>query len=294
MGISAKKFGPVAWKFLESIASFCDTFIQREKSLLKQTLMRSVFARAMFSIGFVLPCVYCRFSFRMFTNPRRPLNASVDILNSVQLQDGCKKLVYNLHVAVNHKLEKQEIGVTSSAQVCAVHKKWTEYNISYSQALESRFGQRSVADVWVYFTTLLAFIICDYDVHETREHTVNLFASMCDMLALASETPSLALSCVFMEEIKSIRPLLDDKYSWKTKQSRRILAWKTHQTVLEAGGWSDRMATKSAIFRMCSAPPLCPRALVTIKKGTTKNVEKKLGSESKKNTEKQEKCSSKV
>jgi hypothetical protein len=287
MGISAKKFGPVAWKFLESIAVFCDAFIAREQTVLRRTLMRALFARAVFSIGFLLPCVYCRFSFRAFTNPVHPLNESVDIITGVHLPDGCKKLVYNLHVAVNKKLEKQDIETAFPEQVCAVHKKWTEYNISYEEALDSRFGQRSAPDVWVYLTTLIAFIICDYDVLETREHTCGLFASISDMFALAVKASPWLVPSDFMEKLATLRPVLSRKSSWGTKHSRQTMAWTTHRAVLEAGMWSERMATRSAIFQMCSAEPLCAKALSTIKKGSTKNVEKNL-------VGKQEKCSSKV
>ena len=263
MGISAKKFGPVAWKCLEAIAVLCDLYISNEKNALKRTLMRALFARAMFSIGFVLPCVYCRFSFRTFTNPTRALNDSVDILKSIHLEDGCKKFVYHLHVAVNHKLEKQEIEAGGSAQFCVTHEKWQNYNISYEEALKTRFGQRSVGDVWVYLTTLIAFIICDFDEVETRVHTGDLFASVYDMFTLFTEKnpPRLLLS-----KLATIGPEFYKKRNWRTNTNRQTLAWTAHEGILQSGGWGDRVIIKSDMSKMCLVQSACPISVDPSKK----------------------------
>jgi hypothetical protein len=159
MGVKTKDFGPYAWVVLEGLGKYYDDLAQQNidntKILLK---IQNLMTRIMFMVGFVLPCVYCRISYRHFTNPE---SHDIDIHKMLMLKNGGKRLVYDLHRRVSKKLEDQELEKQPDQAEC-IKEKWAKYNISFKEANQTRFVSVTCKQFWVAYVVFLGYAMCDY------------------------------------------------------------------------------------------------------------------------------------
>ena len=106
MGVDTKRFGPVAWKLLQGIARHYDDYMMQETDPYRKCTMRELFTSFLSTVGFVLPCVYCRASYRQFTCAHEQQDGYLSLPVILNDPDGGKIFVYRLHDQVNRKLDK--------------------------------------------------------------------------------------------------------------------------------------------------------------------------------------------
>lgn len=165
MGVRTRIFGPRAWVFFEGMAVVYDQFMEYEKNEKKRIKMKRYFQEFLFLIGFVIPCIYCRISYQSFTNPKKPY---VDIKKLVNMKDGGKKAVYELHCQVNNKLweQEKEKNQDNPETLRHINQKWISYNISFNEALQTRFKPAYTYEFWYSTVVFLALVMCDYSKDE--------------------------------------------------------------------------------------------------------------------------------
>jgi hypothetical protein len=161
MGVNTKSFGPYWWKLLEGLASFFDDYMKINKNDLK---MVCYFSEVLNLVGFILPCIYCRVSYREFINADQE---STNISKMLTLEDGGKKLIYNLHNCVNDKLQSQELEKTND--VFLINEKWRQHNISYC---EVKFIKIIDLLFWESLLISLGYVMCDYQIKE-QHHIIS-------------------------------------------------------------------------------------------------------------------------
>ena len=94
-GLKTKEWGPSAWVFLHSVAYGYPVKIDMDNS---DHIQRKEFTKLLFkSLGYTLPCVYCRESYRKFYNEN-------NIENYLDTRRGLTTWIYNVHNMVNKKL----------------------------------------------------------------------------------------------------------------------------------------------------------------------------------------------
>lgn len=158
MGVKTKVFGKFAWLLLEGVGRFYDDYMARETEPLKRVEMMDMVREFFFLVGFVLPCVYCRISYREF------INTDINIHQMLILKDGGKQLVYRLHNRVSKKLWDQERAANAhdEVQLQALNEQWFRYCIPYEQALKERFPLTTSHRFWNATLVFLALSLCDY------------------------------------------------------------------------------------------------------------------------------------
>ncbi len=262
MGVSAKVFGPVAWIFIEALARYCDDFIKSHNTPLIRALTLALFLRVIYTLGFLLPCIYCRFSFRRITNTKNKWGFSLDPWSIVHQEDGCKIFVYKLRVAVNHKLENQEIDA-GEQPLSVIKQKWVQYNLTYEQALTQRFMTRSVSDLFYYWTLFLGYVVCDYDSVETRRHAEQMVGAVRDLQVLISKTDTTKTfggwtSHKMARALRKIQAYIGKDRLWADAASRSAFAWKAHVLTMQAGDWVDRIIPEEQMVMQCRVKKSCP------------------------------------
>jgi hypothetical protein len=158
MGVSTKRFGKYGWKVLEGLARFFDDFMEDFKSNpILCSKMICFFTEVISLVGFILPCVFCRVSFREFIHPNYDPSTNVTHL----LKNGmAKNLIYNLHNCVNYKLEQQEIAKTTNETLAlvAIKEKWRNHNKAFC---EVHFVTIVDLEFWESLIIFLGYVMCD-------------------------------------------------------------------------------------------------------------------------------------
>ena len=176
MGVKTTVFGPRGWLVLESIA---DMYDRNKFSKQLYELMCQFFI--LFSK--VIPCIYCRISFRGFTDPRakwpvgdgvtRPSESNI---REMLLKRKARFLVYTLHNGVQDKLRVQEQR-DHPARAKRIEKEWAARRITFQRALEDHFFNVESEEFWDGLTTFLALSFCDY-----RENDCSSFFDFFNMI----------------------------------------------------------------------------------------------------------------
>lgn len=162
MGVKTKVFGKFAWLMFEGVGRFYDEYMQAETDLRRRAEMTDMIREFFCLVGFVLPCVYCRISYREF------INTELSIAHMLSLKHGGKQLVYRLHARVTRKLwdQDREKHASDPEQLHTLNRQWQAYNISYEQALRERFPAVSSLRFWNATMVFLALIMCDYRLED--------------------------------------------------------------------------------------------------------------------------------
>jgi hypothetical protein len=91
MGLAVKVFGFHTWRVMYTMGYEYD-----------QKPSKPAIEHFLFMLGMLLPCSYCRVSFRLY------LVSRVD-LHHILEHEGGVRLIHNIHCFVNNKLNKQEL-----------------------------------------------------------------------------------------------------------------------------------------------------------------------------------------
>jgi hypothetical protein len=260
MGVITKKFGPSAWITLESLSTVLDVLISHGNT--RKTQEKTI--RLFMLIGFVLPCVHCRISYRSFTNPECPENMSTDIARMVMLKDGVKKLVYNIHARVNKKLMNQELdSVHSPKEKQQISEKWSEYVPTYEQALKNRYFTVESKEFWNCFTRFLAYVVSDmpkdhYTENEkTRKYHIVKFVKLVGTILsdLASIDPDFKrLANTYFKSMSALSILSD------SLDNRITAIWIVRRDIYKLMGWDIEMKATQFVEKIKSSIVGCTKS----------------------------------
>lgn len=209
MGVRTKLFGPHTWKVLHALAELLD-----EGKCDCYPMIREFFCL----VGFVLPCVYCRLSYRRFLSQPQ---LTVD-----QLGKGAhrtQRFVYSIHTSVNQKLYSQELAKAGKDPE-TVTAWWNQYQPSFETVRKSALKVQDPAFWHAWFHVCL-YILCDYRERESVQFLrfFELFGQLLD----ASGEP---LGRAWLHAMVQTAPL------WKKEMtlSERldlVWAWQKHMPV---------------------------------------------------------------
>lgn len=228
MGVKTKVFGRFAWLMFEGIGRYYDEYMlhaTKEDQMKMMDYMREFFAL----IGFVLPCVYCRISYRQF------VNSDIHVPKFLMQKDGGKKLVYALHNRVTKKLwdQDREAAENDRQKLQEVNEKWRKYSISYEEALKTRFPSIQSHRFWNATIVFLALIMCDYR-EEDACHIYRFFWVLGKMLCLQST----ATSGAYATGLEASLPIWKAK-DMSTNLSTRIdIVWILKNHVFDTNHWT--------------------------------------------------------
>ncbi len=204
MGVNTKKFGKYGWKVLEGLAKFFDDFLKDyNANKILCCKMICFFTEVISLIGFILPCVFCRVSFREFIHPNYDSSTNL----TQYLKNGnAQKLIYNLHNCVNNKLEKQEIAnAKNEDELFMIQEKWRQH---YKPFCEVSFITIVDSEFWEAFLIFLGYVMCDNieQIYIQRflkaiGHMFSLVSNSADALSLMNGQISYSLSTIYNESI---------------------------------------------------------------------------------------------
>lgn len=145
MGIKTNIFGPYFWWFLDILAIIYDRQIN-------SYYLNEIMIQTLYCIGYILPCVYCRLSYREFIY-------NMDLYHyfnkNNKIENKAKKLIFKLHNFVNDKLYIQTNNV-----------KYLHYqNIKYD---DINYDLKLIDNRIIYqnCTNLFLFILLDFRFHD--------------------------------------------------------------------------------------------------------------------------------
>lgn len=233
MGIKTTAFGPPTWIVLEGLAEMydkCMTLEMPDKILLKKHI-REFF----YLFGFVLPCIYCRISYQMFTNPET-CDADVSIDRMLLLKDGAKRLVYNLHNCVNKKLRQQELEkVWRSTDKKQIEKRWDTYIPTYEEAVKKRFVSIKTKQFWIAMIQFMAYVMCDYRA-EDCQHIYRMFILLGEILNLIPNQAIAELNRSYIVSLKKTAHLWEPHMDIST---RFDIVWSIKKHIFTTCNWSS-------------------------------------------------------
>lgn len=237
MGVKTKVFGKFAWIVFEGIARLYDeTMTQATQTLSARDkcILKNLMTEFYYLIGFVLPCVYCRISYREFTNPLFP-SPTTDLEKCfMQNQpDGMQHLIWCLHNKVNEKLENQELDKADTSQeVKQIKAKWKKHNISFETAKEIRFPSASSQRFWYALIVFLALVMCDYRKEEAN-YIFEFFKVIGKLLKASHQKAIKNVARLYNDAFEDTLPL------WKqdmTLPERLDIVWRL-KSVMDIKGW---------------------------------------------------------
>jgi hypothetical protein len=248
MGVRTKAFGPFAWTFFQGVAVMFDDFVKAHRNnpcAVEQA--RCNLTELLFLIGFVLPCIYCRISYRTFTDPDDPDNDGLNISRMLLLEDGAKRLVYNLHDRVNQKLQDQELEASNFDE--AVRRKWQRYRISYSEAVATSFCKPTEKKFWIATVMFLSYCMCDYQPAE-KVMLVNFINTFGKLLLVCSRGDlHLSIFAQAFQRTRDCRTVLCRKMD--TLAARIDIVWTIQKLVFASQQW-DFSFTPESLESACS------------------------------------------
>jgi hypothetical protein len=222
MGVKTHSFGPCTWVMLEGISQYYDDLPPKI-----QTEQKNTMCCLMYMVGFLLPCIHCRISFRRMTYCRYP---KIHIETTLQ-QEGAKALTYGLHYAVTDKLIHQ--GQTNKK------------HIGWQEALDNGFPEITSDKFWYNFTKSLAFMCCD--LTPDRQYYLGLFLKM--MSALLS---SHCISPIFQKSLSSILPFVDRAPQQYSCQEYVNATWNFYNC-MEQAYHRDPMCSQDELNKICQS-----------------------------------------
>ena len=230
MGVKTKVFGPVYWVFLLGIAILLDEI---------KGLKTSVKLEFIHLLAFMVPCVYCRISYRSFIDPEhKDFSLDVNYYTSLGM-DGMKRFVYDLKNRVNLKLKEQELndnllqaGLHFEEE--KIQHKWNKQKITFNQALRTVFREASPNQMkfWSCLVWTFGFMFCDYDLkYHDLYFRFMMFVS--EVLFLNDSTSTLGLELIsFFRERKSLWTLMKEEQV-SSLDDRLDLVWSLKELVFD-------------------------------------------------------------
>jgi hypothetical protein len=115
-------------------------------------------------LGELLPCVYCRNSFRQANFGKLSIKLKTSINICIITKDGCKRYVWAMHDFVNRKLRNQELEKAGKKGRKAVLQKWKRKMLTFDQALEQRFSKHHIGNPlwWEAMVRATGYMLCDW------------------------------------------------------------------------------------------------------------------------------------
>ncbi len=257
MGVKTRKFGPVTWLFLEALAKYFDDYIDACGSKISGNTnprcaeeMRDLFREFLFLLGQVIPCVYCRVSYREFTYALQPANKYCDVNRILMEKSGGKRFVYHLHHRVSIKLRDQEREQFKNTPglLREVNKKWKDHMISYDKALLSRFPEIMSEEFWKATIWFLAYVMCDWRKEEAC-YIHRVFWLLGNIL-LRSPDPEIAT--IANRYLKAFQATQE---TWKSNpdlNTRLDLVWSIQKELFPQKKWTMGM-THVQFLEQCRA-----------------------------------------
>jgi hypothetical protein len=188
MGIKTKAFGPMFWVMLEGMAEFFDTCMEKaqEQKVHQEKLSKWIcwFTSLIYCVGFILPCIYCRISYRAFLNPKL---GGIQVDQLLKQPHGAKYLIYLIHDKVNEKLytqallkveeqyQKNNTQTETEQQLFKQIKSqeiiqfWRQYRISFEEAQAKRFTTIMKPRFWYGYFMALCYSLSDYERTDPSE-----------------------------------------------------------------------------------------------------------------------------
>ncbi len=228
MGVKTAIFGRFAWLMFEGVARFYDEYMAKERDDVKRLEMMSLASEFFHLIGFVLPCVYCRISYRDF------ISTDIDINRMLGLKDGSKRLVYALHSRVTKKLwdQEREQYASDPTKLAEINCKWTDYSIPYEQALKERFPSVESLRFWNASIVFMALIQCDF----RTEDACHIYRFFWVFGKILSRKPS-PLIDAYVDALESTLPLWKHKDMDDHLSVRLDIVWVLINRVFAVHGW---------------------------------------------------------
>jgi len=251
MGVKTKVFGKYAWLFLEGMARFHDEYMATETDMKLRLDMRDFFREFFFLVGQVLPCVYCRISYREFTSPDHPANKYCNILSMLSEKDGAKKFVYHLHTRVSVKLRDQERETYADdpAKLKEINEKWFKYMISYETAIQTRFFPICSIRFWNAAIIFLALTVCDWRPDEAC-YIHRFFWLIGKILCRSKNREEKILANLYMQAFEKSQSV------WKRDtdlDTRLDTVWIIKKYIFDAKKWKFSCNRSEFIFKCKSA-----------------------------------------
>ena len=160
MGVKTKLFGPHAWKVFEGVADFYDEFMTDQDIKQEDKKRMEIYANQFFlMLGYVVPCIYCRISYRHFVCPDAPDNKYLNIEKMLHRKKA-KQFVYHLHNRVNQKLQTQQFAESmSEREDRKIEKFWKKYIPEFDQVEWISIKSKRF---WQHLIIFLGYMMCDY------------------------------------------------------------------------------------------------------------------------------------
>lgn len=241
MGVKTKVFGKFAWLLFEGVGRFYDEYMQRETDPWRRTEMMDLVREFFFLIGFVLPCVYCRISYREF------INTDVNVHQMLALKDGGKQLVYRLHGRVTKKLwdQEREQFAADEHKLHEINRKWQAYCIPYAQALQERFPSADSLRFWNAALVFLALVMCDFR-EEDACYIYRFFWLLGRILARRPDP----LFAAYAEGLEQTLPLWRSSDMARKLSVRLDVVWVLKKHVFDVHGW-EFSRTRASFEEQC-------------------------------------------
>ncbi len=243
MGVKTSVWGRYAWLVLEGVASTYDDFYMRFRFERPEEMrqLKELTTTFFFLVGFVVPCIYCRISYRSFTEPSTS-EPGLDI--RMHLEHGkARLLVYNLHNRVSRKLRGQELEKAQGAQAKAeVRKRWAEKSITFKQALKTKFPSMNSERFWNAAVVFLALVMCDYRPEDCL-HIHNFYILIGKVLAITGPPDSLVPNA-YLLGLKQTLPLWCSS-AMDSLDGRLDIVWALKRAVFSVQGWTFRRSRAS-------------------------------------------------
>lgn len=238
MGVKTKVFGKYAWLVLEGVAKFYDEYMVSEATKKEKLEMQTLFKEFFFLLAFVLPCVYCRISYREFTS------TEIKIEHYLNKPDGGKKFVYDLHCRVTKKLwdQEREDHKNDPKALSKINIKWNAYNISYETALREKYPSTESYRFWNAVIIFLALIMCDY-----RDEEVNSIYRFFCSIGFILNRKSTELSRAYLSGLSKTLPIWDRLE--KDLATRLDIVWVIKNAVFAVKDWE--FPTRSDFDKKC-------------------------------------------
>lgn len=249
MGVKTKAFGPPAWIVFEGVASLIDTCLAYNHFEHKDK-MRKLAIEFFTLVGFIVPCIYCRISYQMFTDPVT-CDAEMSIHRLLMLRNGAQRYVYNLHNCVNNKLKKQEQErVWRSTELQAIEQRWAAYIPSF-EAMVDRATARSIVteEWWTAAIEFLAYVMCDYRPEECR-YIYRFFIVLGEIMALVPGPRLTVISKHYIDALKRTCQLWDVNMD---VSARFDIVWTIRKYVFNSMSWPIATVTRKQFESQCTA-----------------------------------------
>lgn len=146
-------------------------------------------------IMILLPCIYCRNSFREANFGKLKNKLGTNISLSMLKRDGMKKYIYCMHNFVNRKLRGQEIeAAVSKSELKRVKAKWKKKTIDWETAKTERFAKHTIGsrEFWTSFFEFSGYILCDWR-DEVGSALMSFFGVFGELLHLFASAPKMSV-----------------------------------------------------------------------------------------------------